>query len=70
MTITSSWSDFVARVSAQFPETNKRLLTAREGDIGALVQHLSQTHDLTFAEAAEVVAFRLPHYVEPERLSA
>jgi hypothetical protein len=34
------------------------------------MHHVAEMHGLTLAEAAEVVTFRLPHYLEAERLSA
>jgi|GEM_PF-6084467 hypothetical protein len=70
MTITSSWTDYIARAVALFPDVDQDMLRAKEGDIGALVLQLSTAHHLTFAEAAEMVTFRLPQFVEPERLSA
>lgn len=70
MSIVTSWRALVAEVAQKFPEVDTNFLLQREGDIGALARHVSRTHDLTFAEAAEVITFRLPNYVEAERLSA
>ena len=70
MTIITSWCDFVERTLIQFPKTKRDVMLGHEGDIGALMHHVANAHDLTFAEAAEVVTFRLPQYLEPTALSA
>ena len=70
MTSVSRWSDLLEMTCRTFPAVRPQTLRAREGDIGALIHHVAKAHDLTFAEAAEVVTFRLPQYLEPERLSA
>ena len=70
MGIVTSWTDLVDIVEARFPAVDRRTLMANDGDIAALIMHLSAAHELTFAEAAEVVAFRVPQYLEPQRLSA
>lgn len=61
------WNDLVAEVLRHFPNCDGRTLRANAGDIGALAMHISAAHELTFAEAAEMVAFRLPVYVERDR---
>ena len=70
MTSTTCWRAVLEEVTHTFPAVETAALQSREGDIGALIKHVADAHDLTFAEAAEVVTFRLPHYLEPERLSA
>ena len=70
MSISTCWHDLVDEVARLFPEVRAATLLANEGDIGALIMHISAAHELTFAEAAEVVVFRLPVYVEPQRLTA
>ena len=70
MAIVTCWADLVDQVSVLFPEIDLTTLKANEGDIGALILQLSSAHELTFAEAAEMVAFRLPQFLEQERLSA
>lgn len=67
MAVVFQWDDFVAETVRTFPECEESTLMANTGDIGALVMHLSAAHDLTFAEAAEMVAIRLPVFVEEER---
>lgn len=64
MTIVYDWNDLIAETLTHFPDCDARTLRARAGDIGALVMHLSARHELTFAEAAEMVTFRLPAYCE------
>ena len=70
MTSTTCWDAILEMAARTFPAVETAKLQSREGDIGALMKHVADAHDLTFAEAAEVVTFRLPHYLEPERLSA
>ena len=70
MSLVTSWSDLVREAAAKFPCVDPGFLQAREGDMGALTWHIAQAHALTFAEAAEMVTFRLPFYLEPARLSA
>lgn len=70
MTIITSWSDFVEEALDLFPNTMRNVMMRHEGDIGALTHHVAEVQDLTFAEAAEVVTFRLPRYLEPAALSA
>ncbi|MCG6884459.1 MAG: hypothetical protein LJE62_11965 [Silicimonas sp.] len=70
MTIVTSWCVIAREVAEKFPLTDRAYVLSREGDLGALMGHISQTHDLTFAEAAEMVTFRISQYVEPTRLSA
>lgn len=70
MKTVTNWRDLVEVVTRRLPETDRECLMPHEGDIGWLIRHVAAAHDLTFAEAAEIVTFRLPHYVEPERLSA
>lgn len=65
------WNDLVSEALMNFPNCDKQTLRANHGDVGALAMHISAAHDLTFAEATEMVTFRLPVYVEPQqRLSA
>ena len=70
MPIVTSWRDLVDEVAAKFPEVNRDDLRCHEGDMAALTRILAEAHDLTFAEAAEMVTFRLAQFVEPQRLSA
>lgn len=70
MTIVTSWSEMAYLAVQQFPELDLETLRANEGDMGAMIMQLSAAHHLTFSEAAEMVAFRLPVYVEEARLSA
>ncbi len=70
MTIITSWCDFVEEALLMFPKTKRDLMVSSEGDIGALMRHVAEAHDLTFAEAAEMVTFRLPQYLEAAALSA
>ena len=70
MSIVTSWRALVEEVAEKFPDVDIAMLQRSEGDIAALIKHVSQRHELTFAEAAEVITFRVPQYVEPERLSA
>ena len=56
------WDDLIKATKATFPETNlNRLLLARD-NLGVLVREVAHAHDLTLAEAAEMVALRLPYY--------
>lgn len=64
MTAVYDWNELVAEALTHFPGCDDRTLRSITGDIGALVMHLSARHDLTFAEAAEMVTFRLPAYHE------
>ena len=66
----TSWRALCREVAEKFPQTDMGYLLARPGDVAALTWHLAETHDLTFAEAAEMVTFRIPQYLEPPRLSA
>ncbi|MGR3513753.1 MAG: hypothetical protein ACU0GG_13400 [Paracoccaceae bacterium] len=70
MTVVTSWYVLAAEVACHFPEVAREAVLAREGDMAALMRLIAEAHDLTFAEAAEVVTFRLPHFLEAERLSA
>ena len=70
MTIVTSWSDLIDEVAEKFPKVDSEAVYHQHGDIGALTRHIAKAHDLTLAEAAEVMAFRLPQYLEAERLSA
>lgn len=70
MAIVTDWAEFVEHAISLFPELNAHTTMRNEGDIGALVMQLSAAHELTFAEAAEMVAFRLPIFYEEARLSA
>ena len=70
MAIVTSWCDLADEVVLKFPEVNRDTVLAHQGDMGALMRQVAEAHGLTFAEAAEMVTFRLSHYVEPERLSA
>lgn len=70
MTIVTKWRDLVEEIVLKFPEVRRAKLLAEEGDMTALMHHVAEMHGLTLAEAAEVVTFRLPHYLEAERLSA
>lgn len=66
------WGDLVSETLKQFPEVNQNKLILAEDDVGSLVREVSRAHDLTLAEAAEMVSLRLPFY-EPDfqvRLSA
>ena len=57
-------------------ETNLNTLLLAEDNLGLLVREIAEAHDLTLAEAAELVALRLPYYapglcpVTDHRLSA
>ncbi|MEL7149783.1 MAG: hypothetical protein AAGK71_03565 [Pseudomonadota bacterium] len=70
MTVVTSWQAFVAEAGRHFPEACSDAMLTREGDIAGLMDLIAKAHDLTFAEAAEVVTFRLPLYLEAERLTA
>ena len=70
MASVNSWRDLTIEVQEKFPNTEHAIVQSHVGDMTALMRHIAATHDLTFAEAAEVVTFRLPQFVEPERLSA
>lgn len=71
MSIVFRWSDLLTEVETLFPECDGAALRGKPGDMGALILHLSSAQDLTFAEAAEMIALRLPVYVEEDqRLSA
>lgn len=70
MSVVNSWRDLAHEAALKFPETDPDAIFAREGDMAGLAQLIASAHDLTFAEAAEMVTFRLPMFVEPERLSA
>lgn len=70
MTSVTCWAALLNDVARIFPAVETAALLRREGDMGALMNHVAEAHDLTFAEAAEVVTFRLPQYLEAERLSA
>jgi hypothetical protein len=70
MTSVTCWRALLNEVARVFPAVEIAALHPREGDMGALMKNVAEAHDLTFAEAAEVVTFRLPHYLEAERLSA
>lgn len=70
MPIVTSWYRFVEHVAQKFPETDLSALSVRQGDMSALIGAVAKAHELTFAEAAEVITFRLPQFVEAERLSA
>lgn len=70
MTIVTSWSDLIDEVAEKFPKVDTEAVYHQHGDMDALVQQVAKAHDLTLSEAAEVVAYRLPQYLEPERLSA
>lgn len=67
MPVVTSWTDFTARVTALFPECDPSTMRVLSGDLCALARHLSDRHDLTFAEAAELLTFRLPVFVEEDR---
>ncbi len=70
MAIVTRWRELLDETVRKFPETAQTILDIHEGDMGALTRHVADAHDLTFAEAAEVVTFRLPHYLEETALSA
>ncbi|MEM6386783.1 MAG: hypothetical protein AAF718_11170 [Pseudomonadota bacterium] len=70
MMIEDSWRAFVTEAVEKFPELDANAALHHESDVTALTKLLAEAHDLTFAEAAEVLTFRLPQYVEPQRLSA
>lgn len=70
MSIVTSWCSMVAEVTRHFPEVGADAVRAREGDMSGLMRLIADAHDLTFAEAAEMATFRLPIYLEAERLSA
>ena len=70
MAIVTRWQDLLEETIRKFPETAQSISALHEGDIGGLMRHVAEAHDLTFAEAAEVVTFRLPHYLEETALSA
>ncbi len=56
-----SWDDLISATTKLFPETDPdRLLLAGE-NLALLVREIAEAHELTVAEAAEMVAFRLPH---------
>lgn len=66
----TSWLNMAEEVQKKFPNVDRDVVQTHVGDMAALIHHIASTHDLTFAEAAEVVTFRLPQFVEPQRLSA
>lgn len=70
MSIITEWHDLVDEIVLKFPETCRNAILSKSGDMPALMAHIAVTHDLTLAEAAEVVTFRLPQFLELERLSA
>lgn len=70
MSIITSWHSFVENVMLKFPETDRSTVLTHEGDMTTLINAVATSHELTFAEAAEVIIFRLPQFVEPELLSA
>lgn len=70
MRLENNWYRFLEEFAQKFPAAPARELWDRTGDIGALTHMVALAHDLTFAEATEVVTFRLPYFVEQERLSA
>ena len=70
MTMTTDWHDLVEEIVIKFPETCRDTILSRAGDMTALMAPIAAAHELPLAEAAEVVTFRLPQYLEPERLSA
>ncbi len=70
MAKTISWQGLADEVQIKFPNVDEAVVRGQVGDVAALIRHIASTHDLTLAEAAEVVTFRLPQFVEPERLSA
>ncbi len=70
MAKTISWQGLADEVQMKFPNVDDAVVRAQVGDVAALIHHIATTHDLTIAEAAEVVTFRLPQFVEPERISA
>ena len=60
MTAVHHWNDLVSKALTHFPDCDDRALRASAGDFGALVTHVSASHDLTLAEAAEMITSRLP----------
>lgn len=70
MSIATSWHAFADEVTRTFPEMRREVVLTHRGDMSALTRLIAQAHDLTFAEAAEVVTFRLPMYLEPQRGAA
>jgi hypothetical protein len=67
MPVVTCWKDFISRTTALFPECDAVAMGVLSGDVCALARHLADRHELTFAEAAELVALRLPVFVEEER---
>ena len=70
MTVVTQWRDLVDEIVLKFPEVRRAKVLTEEGDMASLMHHVAEMHGLTLAEAAEVVTFRLPHYLEAERLTA
>ncbi len=70
MAIVTRWSDLIEEAMLKFPGLKRTIMELHDGDIGGLIRQVAAAHDLTFAEAAEVVTFRLPQYLEEPALSA
>ncbi len=70
MSIVTQWRDLVDEIVVKFPEVPRAKVLSQEGDMTSLMQIVAESHGLTLAEAAEVVTFRLPLYLEAERLTA
>lgn len=67
------WRDLTTKAREQFPAINENRLILAEDDVAELVREIARAHDLTLAEAAEMVVWRLPEYQSedcPVRLSA
>jgi hypothetical protein len=49
------WTTLMSQIRQKWPETNAKALTSIDGDLSQLAAHLSDAHDLTLQEAAEVI---------------
>ena len=56
------WDDLITATTKLFPETDLNTLLLAEDNLGLLMREIAEAHDLTLAEAAELVALRLPYY--------
>lgn len=70
------WDDLIKVTKEHFPAVNLNRLLLAKDNLGVLVREIAEAHDLTLAEASEMVVLRLPYYApdayafEEERLSA
>lgn len=48
-------AEWIIDLTTRFPGTDRNALGASAGDVERLVDHLATSHDLTLAEAAEII---------------